>query len=161
MHQQLKEQLTDFLAGRLCLLGIGNRLWRDDGVGSLFIAALASNRGFDAIDAGIVPENYLETVVSKNPDRILLVDATDFGGPPGGARLLYPDRISFSGLSTHAGSLRMICEYLQSRTPAPIALLAIQPADSSAGEDLSPPVSHTIDTLLGFFEEVFSNHPRV
>jgi hydrogenase 3 maturation protease len=129
-------------------LGIGNRYWRDDGVGSYVAEALKSCRGLDVIDAGFIPENHLETVARKNPDTILMVDATDFGAEPGQARLLYPDNVTYSGISTHAGSLRMLAKYLHARTQAPIALLAIQPADTSAGEGLSPVVSNTLDNLV-------------
>ena len=100
------------------------------------------------IDAGFIPENHLETVAGKNPDTILMVDATDFGGAPGEARLLHPDKVAYSGISTHAGSLQMLAEYLRARTQARIAVLAIQPADTSAGEGLSPAVSITLRDLL-------------
>jgi hydrogenase 3 maturation protease len=144
----LKDQLTEFIKGRVCLLGIGNRYWRDDGVGSFIAEALESCQGLDAIDAGFIPENHLETVARNNPDSILMVDATDFGAEPGQARLLYPDNVAYSGVSTHAGSLRMLAKYLSVRTQAPIALLAIQPADTSAGEGLSPVVSNTLEKLV-------------
>lgn len=140
-------QLEGFIDGRLCLLGIGNRFWRDDGVGSLIAEALKPCLGPDAVDAGFIPENHLETVARRNPDTILMVDATDFGAEPGDARLLYPDRVTYSGISTHAGSLRMLASYLRERTKAPIALLAIQPADTSAGEGLSPVVAATFEDL--------------
>ncbi len=152
----LKDQLTDFLTGQVCLLGIGNRYWHDDGVGSCLAAALEPCLGFDVIDAGFIPENHLETVARKNPDSILMVDATDFGGLPGQARLLYPDKVAYSSLSTHAGSLRMLAEYLHLRTQASIALLAIQPADTSAGEGLSPKVSETLKALLELLPAVLS-----
>ena len=122
-------------------------------MGSLIAEALETrpefaSREFDVIDAGFIPENYLETVAGKNPDTILMIDATDFGGTPGQTRLLYPDKIAYSGISTHAGSLRMLAEYLHARTQARIAVLAIQPADTSAGEGLSPVVSSTLRNLL-------------
>lgn len=148
MNQKFIDQLTAFTKGRVCLLGIGNRLWHDDGVGSLMAEALQSCQGFDVIDAGFIPENHLETVARKNPDTILMIDATDFGGKPGQVRLLDADKVTYSGLSTHAGSLRMLAEYLQVRTNAGIALLAIQPGDTSAGEGLSPAVSGSFNALL-------------
>lgn len=129
-------------------MGIGNRHWHDDGVGSCIAEALAPCRGLDAIDAGFIPENHLETVVRKNPDTILMVDATDFGAKPGQARLLYPDKVAYSGVSTHAGSLRMLAKYLHTRSQASIALLAIQPEDISAGEGLSPAVTNTLENLV-------------
>ena len=144
---RLKEQLEGFIDGRFCLLGIGNRYWRDDGVGSLVAEAMKPCLGPGAIDAGATPENHLETIALRNPDSILLVDATDFGSDAGDARVISPEKVSYSGVSTHAGSLRMLAMYLQERTKAPIALLAIQPADTSAGEGLSPPVLKTYEIL--------------
>jgi hydrogenase 3 maturation protease len=145
---EFKDQLACFIDGHICLLGIGNRYWHDDGVGSYIAEALEFCPEFDVVDAGFIPENHLETVAGKNPDTILIADATDFGGVPGQVRLLYPDKIAYSGLSTHAGSLRMLAEYLHARTRARIALVAIQPADTSAGEGLSPVVSNTLKALL-------------
>lgn len=136
------------------MLGIGNRYWHDDGVGSYIAEALESCPGFDVIDAGFIPENHLETVALRKPDSVLMVDATDFGGEPGQARLLYPDKVTYAGLSTHAGSLRMLAEYLQARTRARIAVLAIQPGDTSAGEGLSPVVSSTCKELLEFLTAI-------
>lgn len=148
MDNQFEDQIVHFLDGRICLLGIGNRYWRDDGAGSVLAEALQACPEFDAIDAGFVPENFLEVIVGKKPDRILFIDATDFGGTAGQVRLLFPDKVAPSGLSTHAGSLQMLAEYLQARTQAQVALLAIQPADTAAGENLSPEVSHTVKVLL-------------
>ena len=148
MDKPLTDQLSDFVRGRVCILGIGNRQWRDDGVGSYIAEALEGHPGLDVVDAGFIPENHLEEVARKHPDTILMVDATDFGGEPGQARLIYPDKVSYSGVSTHAGSLRMLADYMHERTGAPIALLAIQPADTSAGESLSPEVAETCRDLV-------------
>ncbi|MEE8340114.1 MAG: hydrogenase maturation protease [Xanthomonadales bacterium] len=123
-------------------------LRRSTGSGSVLVEALQACPEFDAIDAGFVPENFLEVIAGKKPDRILFIDATDFGGVPGQVRLLFPDEVAPSGLSTHAGSLKMLAEYLQARTQAQVALLAIQPADTTAGEELSPEISHTVKVLL-------------
>ena len=142
-----EQQLAHFLKGQVCILGIGNRHWRDDGVGSRIAEALRPCLEFEAIDSGCVPENYLERVAGVNPDCILMIDATDFGGTPGDVRLLETENIAQSGLSTHAGSLHMLALYLQARTGARISLLAIQPADSSAGEGLSPEVTATAQYL--------------
>ena len=83
-----------------------------------------------------------------------MVDATDFGGEPGEVRLLYPENVNYSGASTHAGSLRMLAEFLQARTHARIGLLAVQPADVSDGKGLSPPVSKTLDDLLDVLPDI-------
>lgn len=154
MDKKLKDQLLEFIDGRVCLLGIGNRYHHDDAVGSYLVEAIESRPDYDVIDAGIIPEDYVEKTARKQPGTILMVDATNFGGEPGETRLLYPDQITYSGVSTHAGSLRMLAEYMQARTHARIALLAIQPADTSAGKGLSVPVTNTLDDLLDSLPDI-------
>ena len=111
-------------------------------------AALAAAPGANSIDGGAVPENYLETVAAKRPDTVLLIDAGDHGGEPGEIRLLAPGDLLAAGVSTHAGSPRMLAEYLHRRTRAPVALLAVQPGDTSDGSALSKPVSEAVSYLL-------------
>ncbi len=154
METQLKDQLIHFIEGRVCLLGIGNRYHHDDAVGPYLVEALQSRPDYDVIDAGIIPEDYIEMTANKHPETILMVDATDFGGEPGEVRLLYPEHVSYSGASTHAGALRMLAEFLQARTHARIGLLAVQPADVSDGKGLSPPVSKTLDDLLDVLPDI-------
>lgn len=154
MDTQLKSQLTRFIHGRVCLLGIGNRHHHDDAVGPYLAEAIENRPDYDVIDAGVIPEDYIETTAQKHPDTILMVDATDFGGEPGEVRLLYPEHVSQSGVSTHAGSLRMLAEFLQARTHARVALLAVQPADISDGQGLSAPVANTLDDLLDSLPDI-------
>jgi hydrogenase maturation protease len=154
METQLKDQLIHFIEGRVCLLGIGNRYHHDDALGPYLAEALESRPDYDVIDAGVIPEDYIEMTAHKHPETILMVDATDFGGEPGEVRLLYPEHVGYSGVSTQAGSLRMLAEFLQARTHARVGLLAVQPADVSDGKGLSPPVSKTLDDLLDVLPEI-------
>ena len=148
MHTELAGTLSRFLTGRVCLLGIGNRMWRDDGVGSVAVEALQEHPELHTVDGGMVPENYLEAVVGHDPDTILIIDAVDFNGRPGELRLLEPGQLAGSGLSTHAGSPATLAEYLELRTGARVGLLAIQPADTSQGSQLSPEVAATMRDLV-------------
>jgi len=95
----------------------------------------------------MVPENHLEAVVRTRPDTILMVDATDFDGTPGELRLLQGQEVAMCGVSTHAGSPKMLALYLAARTGARIALLAIQPADSGEGSELSDTVQTAVNYL--------------
>ena len=140
--------MNSLLQGRVCILGFGNRLWRDDGVGSCIAEALQNCPNLDSIDGGFVPENHLEIVARKNPDTILMIDAADFGGTPGETCLLQSGDVAVSGVSTHAGSPQMLGKYLEARTGARVALLAIQPKDTSQGNQLSPEVSATLTELV-------------
>jgi hydrogenase 3 maturation protease len=138
--------------GRTAILGFGNRLWRDDGAGSVLAERLSSRYpGAPIFDAGMVPENFLGKVAAAKPDTILLVDAGDFGGEPGECRLFGRGELSHTGISTHAGSPRMLAAYLEARTGAQAHLLLIQTGDTGVGRQLTPPVG---DAVAGLTEKI-------
>ena len=138
--------------GGLAILGFGNRLWGDDGAGSVLAERLkAKNPDAAVFDGGMVPENFLEKVAATNPESVLLIDAADFGGEAGEWRIFSGEDLAFTGLSTHAGSPRMLAAYLEERTGAQVKLLAIQPADVAAGDELSPEVGVRVRDLLKMF----------
>ena len=143
--------LSDLLTGNVVILGFGNRMWADDGAGSHAAEALARVPGLTVIDAGFTPENHLEKVVQSKPDSVLLIDATDFGGQPGELKLVNPDELAQSGFSTHSGSPAMLARYIEARCGAKVALLAIQPAETHASQQLSESVSASLHTLVDYF----------
>jgi len=149
--------LQELVAGRVAILGVGNRDRCDDGAGSLVAETvaerLAGRSGALIIDAGAVPENYLEKVARLRPDHILIVDAVDFGGVPGEFRILDPDAIGPSGFSSHALSLRITAEFFKVRTEARVAFLAIQPANVGWGTELSGEVCRAVSLI----QEIFSD----
>ncbi len=145
------------LRGKVAILGFGNRLWRDDGAGSVLAERLkALHPEAPVFDGGMVPENFLEKVAAAEPDSILLVDAADFGGEPGQCRALAGEDLAFTGLSTHAGSPQMLAAYLEARTGAEVKMLAIQPGDVGEGGVFSPEVEAAVCCLLEELEQVFS-----
>lgn len=140
-------RLKRLLEGRVIVLGVGNRCRRDDGAGSLLAEQLDERTGVQVIDAGAVPENYVEKVARSRPDTILILDAADFGGAPGDLRILEPELVGPSGVSTHVLSLQIIADFLKARTQARLAVLAIQPADIGLGTELSEEVSRAVELL--------------
>ena len=146
-------RLKGLLSGRVCVLGVGNRYRCDDGAGSLVAELLGGRTGALTIDAGAVPENYLEKVARWRPDTILILDAVDFGGAAGEIRILDPGSIGPSGLSTHALSLQMAVEFLNTRTRARLAVLGIQPANVGYGTELSDEVT----CAVGLVQETLSD----
>jgi len=160
-HSVDTQTLSGLLKGRVCVLGVGNRERSDDGCGSILAERLSETLGKWSIDAGMVPENYLEKAVRLNPDSVLIIDAVDFDGVPGEARFLTPEDIATAGISTHALSLGMAAEYLSARTNARLAILAIQPVNLDHGTGLSEKISRSVlnlyELLLSFFNETRSH----
>ena len=150
----LTDGLKQNLQGKVCVVGIGNRLKGDDAAGPELIDRLTGRSRFHCLDASVAPENYLEKIVRIKPDTILLVDAMDFGGEAGACRLFAADQITGGGLSSHALSLRMTCDYLQQRISAHIFILGIQPAQLNMHRPLSAAVRAGVEKLaveLGAF----------
>ena len=143
----LIKALRALLVGRVCVLGIGNRHRRDDAAGSLAAERLRSKTQATVLDAGAVPENFLEKAARAGPNTILLIDAVDFGGTKGELRVIAPELVAPSGLSTHAVSLRLAAQFLEARTGARIGLLAVQPVVVEAGTGLSAEVTSALERL--------------
>lgn len=144
----IRDELRGVLTGRVCLLGVGNRLRGDDGAGPALVERLAARTGAVCVDGGSAPENHVEKVARLEPEVVLLADAADFGGAPGDARLFTPGELDGGGLSTHGLSLDLCCRYLAARGVARVLLLGIQPGPGrSLGEGLSPPVARRVDDL--------------
>ena len=79
----LREQVEHTLHGRVCLMGIGNGGYADDGFGLHLAQALVNAGVPDVIVAGSSPERYLGMVEDMKPDQLVFLDAVDFGAEPG------------------------------------------------------------------------------
>lgn len=120
------------------LLGIGNALRGDDGVGP-FVAQTLQSPGWLCLDAGTAPENFTSLVRREHPDRVILVDAAELGLPPGEFRRVPPEKIRDVGLGTHMLPLNHLMEYLQEMT-GHVVFIGVQPLLLRDSEILSPVV---------------------
>ena len=105
----------------------------------------AANPKAAIFDGGMVPENYVEKVVAAKPDTVLLIDAAEFGGEVGEWRVFSREELAFTGISTHAGSPRLLAAYLKERTGSEVGLLAIQTGDPDKGNELSSKVAAAVN----------------
>ena len=157
--QDLTAGLEKTLSGTVLILGVGNINKGDDGAGPTLVQQIDGHVSATCIDAGVAPENFLEKIVSENPDTVLIVDATDFGGDPGEARLFDASQVRSGGLSTHALSLDMADQYLKGRIDTHIHLLGIQPGQTES-EGLSRPVKDSVQSLAATFLKLLSQQGR-
>ncbi len=158
--ENIQKQLQKILVGRVLILGVGNRMRGDDSAGSLLIDKIQNCKNFVCLDCGIVPENYLEKVVTADPDILLIVDAINFCGSQGEIRVFNPNDIDSGGLSTHSLSLRMVCDYLKSRMDVRIYLLGIQPKDTGFHDGLSETVNASVESLATTLCELSMHFPN-
>ncbi len=155
-------------ARQIVVLGVGNRLRGDDAVGCLICDELSA--GHDPIpagesgscpkppdllvlDCGSTPENYIQKVVNRKPERILFVDCCDYGAQPGEFRAFCRaeiEQLSYGLMSTHTLPLALTIDMLFLQTNANIELLGIQPEQIEFGQDLSEPVRRALPAVVEF-----------
>lgn len=146
-------KLKDRLQGKVLIVGIGNRLRGDDGVGPEIINRL--NNPLPRLllfDVGETPENYLGKIVKQKPDTIVLIDAVDLGGSPGTVKIIEKDDIRDESLSTHNASLNLVAKYLQEETSADVFLIGIQPKTTEFGREISQPVRGGLEKIVRMLE---------
>jgi hydrogenase 3 maturation protease len=161
--QQLLQQLNKLRNSSTLIVGIGNVLKGDDGVGPLVCEQLAGKIGAELIDAGTVPENYIQPIIKKAPQNLLVIDAIDFAAPAGTIRMFKPEQLSSHAFSTHTLSPRlfvdMVCQNIRTdpalREPVDVYFVGVQPAQTELGQPLSPQASEAVQQLSQMLAEVF------
>ena len=115
-----ESQLADFLEGyeKLIVLGVGNVLKCDDGVGPYIIKKLKEENIEDAkkllfIDAQTVPENFTGKIRKEKPSHLIIVDACLMGGEPGDMKIVNRYDFASIGISTHSMSLSFFVRFLE------------------------------------------------
>lgn len=142
-ENELEEGLRRFISGarRVAVLGIGNDLRTDDGLGSFVIAGLdVKHPDLMVENVGSVPEAFARPLAEFRADRVIMVDAADMGKPAAHIDLITKDRIGGITISTHSMPLSLLMMYLEQETLGKTVLLGIQPKSIAFGEGLTPEI---------------------
>ena len=152
MSNLLADNLTNLLTpqgfSQTLIITVGNSFRADDGVGPYIASGLMPSTKLSVIDAGYSPENIIDQTVKLNPQRIIFIDAADFGGSPGELRLIDAEHIPEASLSTHSVPLPVISRILYEDTKARIYFVGIQPKSVEHQEGLSGQVKLAADALI-------------
>ena len=126
-------------AQRIVIVGVGNPIRRDDNVGVEVVNGLEGKvpKSVFLIKSETVPESFIGPIVEFKPTHILIIDAALLNLSPGTAKLLETMEVSKTAISTHALPIQIFCEYLAWTTDAKVAMLLVQPKDTSFGEGLT------------------------
>ncbi|WP_455368569.1 hydrogenase maturation peptidase HycI [[Eubacterium] cellulosolvens] len=157
----VKQILVEWLGKdyRLVIIGIGNLLKNDDGLGVIIVKELQGKTSDNIllIDCGTVPETYVGPIRKFNPSHVLMIDAAEISSEPGKVRFVFPDEIQGLTISTHTLPLNVFTDYLKKETNAKVALLAVQPKNLDFGENLSSEVLDTVKSLSDTILDVIRN----
>jgi hydrogenase maturation protease len=155
----LREQLERCLQGRVCLMGLGNLEYGDDGFGVRLAERLRvvfEGPGAQVIAAGNAPERFLGRCVEGNYDHVLFFDAVDFGGIPGAVVFLNSSQTAsrFPQVSTHKISLGLLAKWVESNGKTKGWLLGVQPESLAPSRRFSEAVRQTFELLARLFDQV-------
>ena len=138
------------------VLGLGNYAMGDDSIGLRVIEHIADHgleNGFEAIEVGNNGMQVL-TYFDDDTERIVIVDAVDFGGAPGDCTSFAPDDVethkTVGNISTHEGDiLKLIALARQiDQVIPPIRIVAVQPASMTVDTGLSPELEKNFETYI-------------
>ena len=130
---------------RTAVVGVGNLMMKDDGIGPFLISKLEELESFppniDLIDEGVGGMRIIHDI--EGYDKVLIIDSTDFGGEPGDHRIFKPEEVEtvkqISGRSLHEMDLIRTLELarIMGTSPSEIWIMAVQPRSVDMGDILS------------------------
>ncbi len=141
--------------GRRVVLGVGNLLLRDEGVGIHVVKALADHEfppDVEVIDGATAGCDLLPLI--SGAERVVIVDALQGGEPPGAVYRLTPQDFEQpalgSTISLHdigiMDVLRML-ELMEEHLPS-VVIIGIEPGKIEVGLDLTPEVAASLPFVL-------------
>jgi hydrogenase maturation protease len=150
----LSLRVTDKGSPRITVLGIGNLLLKDEGIGTHVaqkLTGIVDDANVKIIDAGTSPD-FL-SLVDGNTDKLIVVDAVKAGSEPGTIYRLTIDDLgldSTSPVSLHEigvlDSLKIMA--LFDRLPESTVIIGIEPKTIDFGLDLSPEVEEKLPEII-------------
>jgi hydrogenase maturation protease len=142
---------------RLLVLGLGNVLLSDEGVGVRIVERLTDApagslpAGIELVDGGTLGLELLPLL--DGVDAVLLLDALDTGAAPGSVAVLRDDELRArmgGAISVHqlgVGDLLAVAR-LRGTLPARTSLIGIQPERLEVGLALSPSVAAAVPMAI-------------
>ena len=139
-------------ARKVLVMGIGNTLLQDDGVGvhvtELFRSTQQADSNVEVVDGGTIGLSLLPDI--EDADAVIIVDASEIGERPGTMRIFRDEEIDRQ-LSGKKRSVHEVALYdlfsaaaIRDRSPEKRVLIAIQPASTEWGLEPTPEVKAAI-----------------
>ena len=137
--------------GKTLILGIGNLVLSDDGVGVHVAQAMAGMKLPDQVEVLDVGAAFLDIITEvKKASRSIVVDAMQAGGTPGTIyRTMLNHCVSPTHLDTmHGLDISRMFAMANGREPEDVLVFGVEPAKLSWGMDLSPKVAKAIPFVI-------------
>lgn len=145
----------DCTAATTLVLGVGNLVMSDDGIGVLVVQKLQREYRLPpevtVMDGGTLGLDILPRL--ENIERLIVVDALETGKVPGSCIRLTGDDIPLAletKLSPHQMGLKdlLTVSTLMGHAPREMVLIGVQPGSIQMGTELTPAVEARLETML-------------
>lgn len=141
--------------GKTVVLGVGNLLLKDEGIGVHLVRALEGRQlppDVEVIDAGTAGCDILPLL--SNAGKIIIVDALKGGEPPGAVYRLTPQdfeqQADYSIISLHdigvMDALKML-KLMDGRLPG-VVIIGVEPGEIEVGLELTPEVAASLPFIV-------------
>lgn len=140
---------------RVLVLGIGNILLGDEGIGVRVVEALSARyrfpEGVQVVDGGTAGMGLLDLIAGQS--HVIIVDAVKGGAEPGTIVRLEGDAVPVGfrqRVSPHSLGLGDVLALLAilDQAPQQLVVIGIEPAGLDFGVELSPIVASHLETLV-------------
>lgn len=141
------------------VLGLGNTIMSDDGIGPKVIEQLQQNTGLPEgvllLDGGTLGLDLLPRL--EGVQRLIIVDAVEIGKPAGTCVRLAGDEVPMAletKLSPHQMGMKdlLAVARLMGQLPDEIVLIGVQPACLEMDTELTAPVAAALPTLVAMVQ---------
>ncbi|MHC1605098.1 MAG: hydrogenase maturation peptidase HycI [Candidatus Methanofastidiosia archaeon] len=138
----LAKRLTD----KSIILGVGNDIKEDDGVGPWIAEKL--KRKFQTFNGETVPENFAGEIICLEPDIVVIIDAALMNAEPGSVGIFKKEDIENMVFSTHAMPLSVLSEYLENQTGCDVYIVGIQPKSLEFGKPMTKEIKESASNII-------------
>ena len=146
----------------IVVVGVGNPMRRDDGLGAAAVRALAGRAGVELVELDGEATRLIDAWVGRR--LAIVVDAAVTGADPGTVHEVVVGRDEVPGWSaggsTHAAGVAeavALAEALD-RLPDELVILGVEPADLDHGPGLSPAVAAAVPLVVDRIAALRSAH---
>jgi hydrogenase maturation protease len=142
-------------SGRILVLGIGNLVMSDDGVGVKVVQRLQREYRFppcvEVMDGGTLGLDLLPKL--ENIERLIIIDAVETGRKPGSCVRLTGEELPIAletKLSPHQMGLKdlLAVSQLMGHSPREMVLIGVQPGCIEMATELTPDVEAAVEMLM-------------
>ncbi len=156
---------ADKKSPRVVVIGVGNLLLRDEGIGIHVAQALQKidlAPGVEVIDGGTSPDLLAYTEAG---DRLIIVDAAKAGGEPGTVYRLHPADLASQPVGAFSAhelgveqSLKMMA--LIGNEPKEVVIIGVEPGEIDWGTELSDQLQRKLSEIVSVVLREIGTEPQ-